>query len=455
MVATIDVKLIYITILIYNIMACFKNSLRNGELKKRIAEFLKKHPHLWQFSRHLYLRINYSIHERRGFSYNLLEGVSIKGILNRDSNLESFFGYYDKSPWSFDGKYYLVHIFDPKHEDKVKIAVYHCENDELEFVDETPAFNFQQGAMLRWLDRKSYRCIYNTVEDGNLVAKIRDAISGEEIKTIPMPIQTINPEGTEALTLNYKRLDKIRPEYGYSINIKNFSGDMSYQEDGIWKVDLKTGKSKLIISLSRLISLNHNKTMDKAQHKINHIMYSPSGKRFVFMHRWIGSYGKFSRLYTANADGSELYCLADDKLVSHYFWRDDEYLIAWERKKTIGDKYFLFRDKSEDFKIIGNGVLDIYGDGHPHVHPNKEWIITDTYPDKARIRELLLYNLKTNKLLVVGAFFAPLKYDEAYRCDLHPRWSPDGSKISIDSVHEGFRNSCIIDVSKFISEDDE
>ena len=222
---------------------------------------------------------------------------------------------------------------------------------------------------------------------------------------------------------------------------------MSYEEDGIWRIDLETGESELILSLAHFISLNHNKTMDKSPHKINHIMYSPLGKRFVFMHRWIGPYGKIDRLYTANTDGSELYCLADDKMVSHYFWLDDKHLIAWARKEPVGDKYLLLKDNSNDFEMIGKDILNIYGDGHPHVHPGKKWIITDTYPNKARIRELLLYNLKTNRLLAVGAFLSPLKYHKACRCDLHPRWNPDGTKISIDSAHEGFRNSYIIDVT--------
>jgi hypothetical protein len=395
--------------------------------------------------------MQYHLHRKRGLSCNLLEGVSIKGILGSDNSLEAFFGYYDKSPWSFDDKYYLLHILDRRHKDKVKIAVYNCESGEVECIDESPAFNVQQGAMLRWLDRESYRCIYNTVEDKNLVAKIRDAVSGEEIKTIPMPIQTINFEGTEALTLNYKRLDKMRPEYGYGINVKNFSGEMPYEEDGIWKINLETMNSEIIVNLARLISLNHNKTMDKSQHKINHIMYSPSGKKFSFMHRWVGPYGRFHRLYTANADGSKLYCLFDE-LVSHCFWLDDEHLIAWGIKEPLGGKYFLLKDISNDFEIVGAGVLDIYGDGHPHVHPSKEWIVTDTYPNKAWCRELLLYNLKTNKLFVVGTFLSSWKYTGAYRCDLHPRWSSAGTKISIDSVHEGYRNSYIIDIPKFLIE---
>lgn len=134
-------------------------------------------------------------------------------------------------------------------------------------------------------------------------------------------------------------------------------------------------------------------------------------------------------------------------MVSHYFWADDENLIAWARKEPIGDRFFLFKGKSNKFKIIGSGILDIYVDYHPHISPNGEWIVMDTYPNKGRIvRELILFNIKKDKKIIVGKFFTPWKFDGYYCCDLHPKWSPDKTKISIDSVHKGFRNPYIIDV---------
>lgn len=422
-----------------------------NKFEKCIAKILDKYPYMRWILKFLYQRLSYIVYHNKNFSYELHPKACIKSILWKDkSNFEAFFGYYDKSPWSYDGKYYLVHIFDKQCKNKVKIGVYDCESGNLNIIDRTSAFNFQQGAMLRWLNQNSYNIIYNTVKNGNLIAKIKNIISQKETRTISMPIQTVNYEGTEALTLNYKRLDKIRPEYGYNVIVENFSPDIPYDKDGIWRINFNTGKAKLITNLAELIALNHNKFMDKSQHKINHIMYSPTGKRFVFMHRWIGPYGKFSRLYTSNIDGTDIYCLADDRMISHYFWVDDEYLVVYARKDPIGDKYFLFKDKTDQFKIIGDNILSVYGDGHPYICPNKEWMVIDTYPNKARIRELILFNLKTEKKIVVGKFFAPWKYDGYYRCDLHPRWSPDGAKISIDSVHEGFRNSYIIDVSRIV-----
>ena len=60
--------------------------------------------------------------------------------------------------------------------------------------------------------------------------------------------------------------------------------------------------------------------------------------------------------------------------------------------------------------------------------------------------------MPTQTVYEVGKFFHPWKYIDAMRCDLHPRWSPDGRFISIDSVFSGIRQSYIIDVSKLLDD---
>jgi len=152
----------------------------------------------------------------------------------------------------------------------------------------------------------------------------------------------------------------------------------------------------------------------------------------------------------ADNEGGNLKILLDDKMVSHYSWIDDNSVLAYARREPLGDKYYLINTDSLEYEIVGDGVLDIYGDGHPSYSPDKRWMITDTYPDKARMRYLILYDTIANRAKIIGRFFSPWKYDGYYRCDLHPRWSPDGKNISIDSTHEGFRGSYIVDLSDLI-----
>ena len=58
-------------------------------------------------------------------------------------------------------------------------------------------------------------------------------------------------------------------------------------------------------------------------------------------------------------------------------------------------------------------------------------------------------NMESKKILI-GKFYSPLKFNDYNRCDLHPRWSPEGKYISIDSAHQGDRRTYLIDVSKII-----
>jgi Tol biopolymer transport system component len=79
---------------------------------------------------------------------------------------------------------------------------------------------------------------------------------------------------------------------------------------------------------------------------------------------------------------------------------------------------------------------------------NNEWILNDTYPDKQRLQHPYLYHIPTNRRIPLGHFHSPKEYVGEWRCDTHPRYSPDGTKVVIDSTHEGLgRQMYLIDVS--------
>jgi Tol biopolymer transport system component len=51
-----------------------------------------------------------------------------------------------------------------------------------------------------------------------------------------------------------------------------------------------------------------------------------------------------------------------------------------------------------------------------------------------------------NRRVWLGHFHSPKKYTGEWRCDTHPRFSPDGNFVCIDSAHAGGRQMYRIDI---------
>jgi Tol biopolymer transport system component len=94
--------------------------------------------------------------------------------------------------------------------------------------------------------------------------------------------------------------------------------------------------------------------------------------------------------------------------------------------------------------------------GHCSYLPGNEWILNDTYPGGAHLegeREqgLYLYQVASGTTVSLGRFHTAPEYTGEWRCDLHPRFSPDGRSVVIDSVHAGHgRQMYLLDVSEIL-----
>jgi hypothetical protein len=421
-----------------------------GFFERMLARSLDVFPTLKYTGKNLYQRINYFMFRERGFEClvhpeaRLLSPHSWVGCDTTSSD-SIFFGYYDKTPWNSKETMIVLHKY--RNDDVLDIVGFNKETHEISRLASTKAWNYQQGAMLQWFGDS--KIIFNDLVDRKLVSRIIDIETGDE-QSIDYPIQTVDSIRKVALTLNYKRLYKLRRQYGYKVPCLNYSEDLSLSDDGIWKIDLQRNECELLISLSELIRYETREEMSDAEHKINHIMYSPNKTRFLFMHRWLSSMGKFSRLYVAENNGKNLKLLFDDRMVSHYSWRDDNTIIVWARTKDKGDQYYVVKLNSMTYEILGENQLNLFGDGHPSYSPNGKWVVTDTYPNRARQRYLLLFNIDKSELITLGRFYSPFKYNWDNRVDLHPRWDRSGNYISIDSCHDGIRKSYIIDVTRIV-----
>jgi len=366
-----------------------------------------------------------------------------------------FFGYYDKFTWDVSGGYMLglettFIARPPTLNDRAVIGLINTTaNNRWEPIAETHAWNWQQGTMLQWLATEPDRKIIHNDRDGDrFVSVIRDIHTGES-KTLPFPIYAVSRDGKSAVSLNFARVHQTRPGYGYIGLFDPFEDELSPEKDGVYWMDLTTGEYKLIISLAQIVSIRHDESMDKGKHWFNHLLFNHDDTRFIFLHRWKRpDGGRFTRMFTANPDGSDICCISDHQMVSHFDWRNPKQILAWAHRRDIGNKYFLFTDRTDEKEIVGEGILT--SDGHCSYSPDGRWILTDTYPGREKKRTLLLYRPDDKYLVDIGGFFSPPEITGEIRCDLHPRWSRDGRAICFDSVHEGHRQMYVVDVSEIV-----
>ena len=417
-----------------------------NKIERQIAKVLERMPWLRDLIKFFYKRTIYLVYRKSGFSYELSKGYSLETPYSMIGKLDEkeealFFGYYDKSPWNEKMSRAVFHSY-AKNSKVVSLKLFDFEKNNIETVGQTSTWNWQQGAMTQWLNNNEI--IFNSeVKKGHLGSQIVDVRSNKS-RSIDFPIQCIQPDGKQGISLNYKRLMKLRPDYGYQQEFINFRSEMSYHEDGLWVIDLEKNEVSLVITLQQLKENVPTSEMSITEHKVNHVMYSPDGASIIFLHRWLGKVGKWSRLYLYSFKSGELEILLDNKMVSHYSWKTNTEIVAWARFNEV-DGYYLINTETKKISEIANRDFDLFGDGHPSSHPlNNEVVVSDSYPDKSRIRTLFTANLDSNELQKVGDFFSPWKFENERRCDLHPRWSPDGKMISIDSAHTGKRRTYFI-----------
>jgi hypothetical protein len=372
--------------------------------------------------------------------------------------MHHFVGYYDKCPWDATGRYLAVHQSafadrQPAPGEAVRIGLVDLrDGDRFLPLDATAAWSWQQGAMLQWLGSAPDRLlIYNTFDGTDYRATIRDVESGR-VRTVGRPAYAVSADGKAAISLPFDRLNRLRPGYGYMARPERLPDDPAPRDDGLWHVDLDTGASRLVVPIAALAANRPDDRFAGAEHWVNHAAFSPGGVRFTFLHRWRrpGDKTWSTRQYTARPDGSDLRLLWDNGMVSHFDWRDDRTMLAWVRTDS-GRDHFALRDVETGVtEVVGAGTLA--RDGHCSYSPDRRWILNDTYPDETNHQTLMLYRVADGRRFDLARLPEPPKFNGPFRCDLHPRWDRTGTRVCVDSTHEGDRRQVYVaDVSSVVS----
>lgn len=382
-------------------------------------------------------------------------GLQVTAI-TPDDNYSYWYGYYDKLLMDPSQRYVLSMRTNtvnrtPGSDDVVEVGMTDLK-DRRKWISlgKSAAWGWQQGCMLQFIPGSAEEVIWNDREGDRYIARIVN-IRTKKTRTLPRPVYTIAPDGKWALGLDFSRLQTRRPGYGYA-GANDTTLNMKVPPNvGIYRIDLRTGQSVMLVTLEQITAVPiEGYNVSDYYHWVNHLLINPAGDRFIFLHRWHKDPSErfYTRMFTADKNGKDLYMLDPSGFTSHFVWRDDNHVAMFTRPAGMKGRFYLFKDKSREVNIIGEDKMTLNGHNTYVNNTGNEWILNDTYPDKQqRLQTLYLYNERGDERIDIGKFAAPEGFDGEWRCDLHPWSSPDGKKAFFQSAHEGKRRVYMVDIA--------
>ena len=360
-----------------------------------------------------------------------------------------WFGYYDKFQTDPTDRFVLgmqVAFCDrsPAGGDYLKTGMVDLEdNNRWIELGKSGAWCWQQGCMLQWRPGYDDEIMWNDRVKDRFVCHILNVNSGQK-RTIEHPIYHVSPDGRTALTLDFARLQILRPGYGYAGVKCDNTEQLRPSGSGISLIDLESGSCRLLFSVDAVGSIKYQDCVpDDDIHYFNAPAWNTAGNRFLFLNRWRSKSRRFcgfrTRMFTASAGGRDLRLVTDQPYISHFTWRDKAHIAVWRE-----DAYKLYKDDGTGReKLILNAT-----NGHLSYLKDSSWMVADTYVDEHEYQNLYLYHVATKGVVPLGHFKSYGVLTGELRCDLHPRLSRDQKRIIIDSTHGGNgRQMYLLDIS--------
>ena len=321
---------------------------------------------------------------------------------------DHFFGYYEKTPWSPDGTRLLgmrVGFRDrqPVSEDEIELGLVDPQGlRPFQPFATTRAWCWQQGTMLQWLPGQPERVVYNERRAGRFQGVVHDLASGD-VRQLERAVYAVDPKGRYAVGLNFARLATQRPGYGYEGVPDPWADDPAPAEDGVWTIDLATGRAALALALAEIVDMDPDAGMAGQVHWLNHAQINTDGTRVAVLHRWQPSEGpRQTRLITLAPDGSDPRVIWAARLVSHYDWRSADEILAWGGAPATPNGFWARQRRRRRAAALCSRRVDrrrsLFVLAGPGVDAN------DTYPDRENLRRLMIVRVADGLRLDLAAF---------------------------------------------------
>ena len=365
-----------------------------------------------------------------------------------------FFGYIGQCqtiPWNASGRYILGLEIDridrmPRPEESATVILIDTrDHNRILRVDKTHAWNPQQGTMFYWnpLDPET-QFFFNDrdVESGKVFVVLYDVKKKERIREYryadtPIGNGGIAPDGSSFLALNYGRLARLRLVTGYPEALDWSRDETAPGNDGLFSVDIKTGKKRLLVSYRQLEEKlkEHNPDLHHSGLFINHTLWNRDTDRIYFFARsgWGDTGGdKVNRPFSVHADGTGL-TLHEKHIGGHPEWAEGSLVIGIEKgRASKPDQQILYNIDTK--KIVGQlGTPEMFPrpEGDIALSSDGNWFVNGY---KQGNRNYYSVYRRSDGAFVRSGGIDKGSYSGDIRIDPAPRWNRSNDAILIPGI---------------------
>jgi hypothetical protein len=361
----------------------------------------------------------------------------------------------------------------PQPGEAAEIVLVDLQSGEQKIIAKTIGWDVQLGAQVQWGATDS-ELFFNDVDQSNWMPfGVRmNPLSGEKQK-LDGTIYSVSPDGKWAASTCLRRIGATQAGYGVVVPASTIPVNIgAVDDDGVYVTDTASGKSKMIASYRRIV--------EEALPRIEvghygpgnfygfHVKWNAHSDRLMLVLRYMPESDGKRRpmLITMTRDGDDIrvaFPTSDwaDKGGNHPNWLPDgENVMMNLNLYGDGERFVQARYDGTDQKVMTDVMSNR---GHPSLHPDGRFIITDAYAaedvgfgDGTAPLWLIDREKSEKKTLVRMNSVTPpwadkLNKAKVMRVDFHPAWDRyTHTQVAFNGVQDGTRRVFVADLSEIV-----
>jgi len=365
--------------------------------------------------------------------------------------LHHFFGYIghvQNIPWNGNGRY-IVTLRTPvrdhmpeAHEPADIVLLDTMNNFAARVIDQTRSWNPQQGTMLYWNPEQPDSQLFFNDRDpktGKIFCVLFDLSRGENGSRIkeyrfedkPVANGGVAQRGGKFAAINYGRMARLRRVTGYA-GALDWTGNVKHPaDDGVFCVDVATGKKTLLASFAQLAMALRGiqPAIDEQALFINHTLWSRDDSCIFFFVRggWDAGGTRVNVPVVMNADRSNLRPL-NDFIGGHPEWLDGQKLIG----SKDGQQVIYDTEQMAVVGTLGNKEQLPQPEGDVALSPSGEWFVNGYRVGGENFYSFL--RIKDGAFVRSGPFDVRGWTSGDLRVDAAPCWNRQGNQILLSAL---------------------